>query len=136
MKKALLLTTLSLLTLISFGQDQERPEWLTQLFGESVLAEMSNEKVSYYVAADELGFSISEGNGKDLSMYPNALEIAPKRDGVASLTEASFGDDFHYQLYQFSQKNDENTYYRIGDSDLLLTIYSVKLTQKRINDAQ
>ena len=135
MKKALLFTTLSFLTLISFGQDQARPEWLTQLFAETVLAEMPNEKVAYYIAADELGYAISAGNGKDLSVYPNALDIAPK-EGVEALTEASFDENFHYQLYRFSQKNDESTYYRIGDSDLLLTIYSVKLTQKRINDAQ
>ena len=136
MIKALFITTFSLLAFISLGQDQERPEWLIQLFGEDVLAEMPNSKVSYYIAADELGYFISEGNGKDLSVHPDAFSIDPKKEGIEPLTEDSFSEDFHYQLYHFSQKNDENTYYRIGDSDLLLTIYSVKLTHKRINDAQ
>ncbi len=136
MKKSFLAVLFVVISGSIFAQDNPTDDWLKTLLGENVLSELPNEKVAYYEAADQMAYRIEDVAPKDISDLPNAFEVAAKFEGVLSVEEAIENNRFHYMLYDFPVKNDEFIYYRLGDSNLMLVIYSAQYTIEKINNAQ
>jgi hypothetical protein len=113
---------------LQFVFDTETVEQLTQ----------SPEKVAWYVFLDQQGYSVQDVAPKDISTLPDALLVAGVKEGAPVLTAASIeSDDFHPLMYQFTRKQAENTYYRIGDTGKMLIIYpmnSIKSKYLEINE--
>jgi len=118
------------------AQNNPTDDWMKTLLGETVLATLPAEKIAFYEAADQMGYRIEDVAPKDISNLPNAFDVSARFDGVLSVEEAIASNNFHYMLYDFQVKNDEFTYYRIGDSGIMLVIYSAQYTFEKINNAQ
>ena len=118
------------------AQNNPTDDWMKTLLGESVLATLPAEKIAYYEAADQMGYRIEDVAPKDISNLSNAFDVSAKFEGVLSVEEALASNNFHYMLYDFQVKNDEFTYYRLGNSGIMLVIYSAQYTFEKINNAQ
>lgn len=118
------------------AQNNPTDDWMKTLLGETVLATLPAEKIAFYEAADQMGYRIEDVAPKDISNLPNAFDVSARFDGVLSVEEAIASNNFHYMLYDFQVRNDEFTYYRIGDSGIMLVIYSAQYTFEKINNAQ
>lgn len=119
------------------AQDQADHGWLEQLFPDGqcqVLMEEAPEKVSFYVFADEHGYAVEVVEGKDLSSYPDALEVAPVHADIPVLTEELvLSSGFHPSLYRFQTRMHETRWYRVGDSQLLITVFPLAVVQQKYN---
>jgi hypothetical protein len=136
MMKSIFIALSILIAGSAFSQDNPTDDWMKTLLGESVLSSLPSEKIAYYEAADQIAYRIEDVAPKDISNLPNAFDVEAKFEGVLSVEEAIASNRFHYMLYNFSVKNDEFVYYRLGDSNLMLVIYSAQYTFEKINNAQ
>ena len=118
------------------AQNNPTDDWMKTLLGESVLATLPAEKIAYYEAADQMGYRIEDVAPKDISNLSNAFDVSAKFEGVLSVEEAIASNNFHYMLYDFQVKNDEFTCYRLGNSGIMLVIYSAQYTFEKIHNAQ
>jgi hypothetical protein len=136
--KSFMLICLCAGTLYSQAQVEETPEWMNVLFGAEVVSTMGADKIAYYVFADQNTCTVEDVSPKNIQELPDALVVLTKAEGAPQLTEELIeSNDFHYQLYRFSQAQTSPVYYRIGDSGKLLTVKSVKrMTELQQNQAQ
>ena len=119
-----------------FAQDAA-PEWFVLRFGEETaqsIAQNAPEKLAMYVFIDANGHSIQDVSPKDISGYPNALVVSPRVQEAPALTlELMLSEEFHPELYNFQRKANETVWYRIGDSNYLMTVHSNTWIQEKMN---
>ena len=138
MRKILLLVVATIsYTAISAQEDHA---WLADLFGQEAyqsVLEQALEKLAYYTYADEHGYIVQSAEGKDLSMYPNALEVQPKQPSIPAITvELIQSDDFHPTLYQFKTTMNDTHWYRVGETDYLITVLPLTTVQNKFNEQE
>ena len=113
---------------------------LENRFGEEAIASIQgSEKLAILEFQNENGYAIQDLSGiKDVSQYPNALEVSPVADGTPELTEEILDGDFELFAYEFQTSGKTNNYYRVGESGKLLVVYSMnavkRLHNKQINE--
>ncbi|MCH2197778.1 MAG: hypothetical protein MK081_03280 [Flavobacteriales bacterium] len=136
-KILLLVTSLFCSAGLSAQQDHD---WLIALFGEedyATVAENAPEKIEYYTFADEHGYLVQMAEGKDLSGYPDALTIAPKKDGMVPLSvDLILSDEFHPSLYRFKTTMNDTHWYRVGDTDYVITVLPLTSVQNKFNSEE
>ncbi|NQX92600.1 MAG: hypothetical protein HRT74_10840 [Flavobacteriales bacterium] len=133
--KSLYLFAFSIFLTVSVTAQSDQPQWLQSLFGEQIES-VSQEKLNYYLLADQLGYAIVDAGEKDISSYPDAYSVPAKAQGVPSVEEAIDTDDFHFLCYQFVSKHKETVHYRLGDTGKILIIYSYTYLAQKIENAQ
>lgn len=122
-----------------FAQDAA-PEWFVLRFGEetaNAIAQDAPEKLAMYVFMDANGHSIQDVSPKDISAYPDALAASPRVQEAPALSlELMLSDGFHPELYNFQRKANETVWYRIGDSNYLMTVHSNAWIQEKMNSEE
>lgn len=105
---------------------------LIERFGEEAIASIQGtEKLAILEFQNENGFAAQDLSGiKDVSQYPNALEVAPVAETTPALTEAIIDDGFELFAYDFPISGNTNLYYRVGDTGKLLVIYDIKAVKR------
>lgn len=111
-------------------------EALTQLLGEekiSYIQENHPDRLPYMAFLNRNGYRISESTAdKDLSQYPNALEVGKVYADAEDLTISLFqGGELNLLGYNFPIDKEEFNYFRVGSSNLVLTILPEKIIQER-----
>lgn len=122
------LTIIALFVLTDLqGQDA-----LTQKFGAEAINEIQGTYKYEVLQYQNLhGYAVQDLSGiKDVSEYPDALEILPAVEGAPSLTGNIITEGFELFAYSFPVSRNQNQYYRIGNSGKLLTIYSTESVKK------
>ena len=135
MKKALLIFTILASCMVTSAQDSS-PEWMNQVFSADDLSSMGQSKVDFYQLIDQFGYLVDDVSPKDISDLPDALNVTAKNADTPQLTKEILEGEFHFMLYNFSPKNNETLYYRIGDTGKILVIYSVQHTMKKIENQE
>jgi len=117
-----------IISIQAFGQTT-----LENRFGEEAIQSIQGtEKLAILEFQNENGYVVQDLSGiKDVSGYPDALEVAPINEDTPLLTEAFIDDGFELFAYNFSSSGKTNKYYRVGDTGKLLIIYSIKVVKKK-----
>lgn len=128
MKRILLTLTAFIATFSMAAQSQDVDyQFLELVFGAEEYQQIAsnNAKLDWYVFMDKQGYFIQDVAPKDISDFPDALLIAPIHEGIPALTQEILeSDDFHSMHYHFSRLNDDNLYYRIGNTSKMMIVYS------------
>lgn len=137
MAKTLLTVLAFVIVQSSFAQDV--PEWMVMRFGQesaNALHEQDQAKFNYYVALDQ-GFHLEDVSPKDVSEYEDALLVESKVAGAPALSlELIMSEDFHPELYKFNRQKEGSNWYRVGDSNYLITIYSFAYVKEKFDSEQ
>lgn len=104
-------------------------------FGASVIQEIQGtEKLAILEFQNRHGYAVQDLAGvKDISEYPNALEVEPLLENIESLDTSMENDSFDLFGYSFPVEHDTQSYYRIGDTGRLLVIYSTATVKSLYN---
>lgn len=133
------LLTFIAVCLVQLTIAQDAPEWMVMRFGQDSAQELASdhpEKMAFYVALDQ-GYNVEDVAPKEVSTYPNALDVASKVQNAPALTiELILSDDFHPELYAFDRQKKENTWYRLGDTSYLVTLYSYDYVKAKFDSEQ
>lgn len=123
---------LIVLTLRASAQDV-----LQDRFGADAIASVQgSEKLEFLTYQNQHGYLVQDLQGiKDISDFPDALEVQPINSNYPQLTESILESGFDLFAYEFQVRQDEQQYFRIGNSGKVLVIYSNKsiLEQLRSN---
>jgi len=129
----------SLLALIfgfSFCTMLQAQDALIDKFGsEAINSIQGTEKLAILEFQNLHGYAVQDLNGlKDISEYPDALEIQAVNGNGPSLSEAILtSGNFELFGYSFPVSGTKNNYYRIGDTGKLLIIYSTNIVKELYN---
>jgi hypothetical protein len=128
MKRFILALTASIATFSMSAQSQDvEYQFLEVVYGADEYNQIVSNaaKVDWYVFIDKQGYFIQDVAPKDISNLPDALLVTPVNQDIPALTEEMLqSEGFHSMYYRFSRKNDENVYYRIGNTSKMMIIYS------------
>lgn len=115
-------------------------DWLKVKFGETeaeAIIQAGGEKLELYLFIAENGAQVHNVAPKDVSEYPDALDISPVNSDVLPLTEeALLEGNFNSELYNFERANNAPTYYRVGDSGYLVIIESYEQLRTKFQNQQ
>lgn len=130
--KSLIITTLALVA-FAFSTSLQAQSTLENRFGEDAINSIQgSEKLAILQFQNQHGYYIQDLSGvKDVSEYPDALEIAPVNENTPELTEALLNNELELFAYAFPLAKRTNLYYRIGDTGKLMVIYSVDIVKKK-----
>lgn len=105
---------------------------LENRFGEDAIASIQGtEKLAILEFQNENGYAVQDLSGKkDVSQFPDALEIEPIHESTPDLTESMLDEGFQLFAYDFPTSGKINTYYRVGDTGKLLVVYSIEAVKK------
>ena len=109
---------------------------LIDRFGsEAINSIQGTEKLAILEFQNLHGYAVQDLNGlKDISEYPDALEIQAVNGNGPSLSEAILtSGNFELFGYSFPVSGTKNNYYRIGDTGKLLIIYSTNIVKELYN---
>lgn len=109
---------------------------LEDRFGASTIQEIhGTEKLAILEFQNRHGYAVQNMAGiKDISQYPNAIEVEPINDDIAALDASINNDSFDLFGYSFPIEHNTHTYYRIGDTGRLLVIYSTATVKSLFNE--
>lgn len=128
MKRIILALTLSVSSFILTAQSQDADyQFLELVFSAEEYQQiaLNSAKLDWYVFMDQQGYFIQDVAPKDISNFPDALLITPIHEGIPALTQEILeSNEFHSMHYHFSRLNDDNLYYRIGNTSKMMIIYS------------
>lgn len=133
--KSLIITTLALAS-FAFSTSLQAQNTLENRFGEDAINSIQgSEKLEILQFQNQHGYYIQDLSGvKDVSEYPDALEIAPVNENTPALTEASFNNELELFAYAFPLAGKTNLYYRVGNTGKLMIIYSLDIVKKKFTD--
>ncbi|MBI1268454.1 MAG: hypothetical protein GC193_13590 [Cryomorphaceae bacterium] len=139
MKRFILALTAFIASFSISAQTQDADyQFLEVVFGTEEFAQISvnTAKLDWYVFLDSQGYFIQDVAPKDISEMPDALLVPPVKQDIPALTEEIIqSESFHSMYYHFSRLNDENLYYRIGDSSKMMIIYSSNSLKKKYSES-
>ncbi len=116
-------------SIASLAQDAN---WnLESVLGTEKYQSIPQENLEFMNFVNAHGFYTQDMNefNKDISEYPNALEIAPRSQDFATLTAESIASGFPLYAYDFPIRDKHYGYYRIGDTGVLFIIYPLELSR-------
>lgn len=101
---------------------------IIQRFGQDAVNSVEGtEKLAILEFQNLHGYAVQDLTGKkDISEYPDALEVAPLTENTPPLTVEIIQTGFELFAYDFALAGRENQYYRVGDTGILLILYSTK----------
>jgi len=139
MKRFILALTASIATFSISAQSQGADyQFLEVVYGADEYNQIVSNaaKVDWYVFIDKQGYFIQDVAPKDISDLPDALIVAPVNQDVPALTEdVLVSESFHSLHYRFARKNDENVYYRIGNTSKMIIIYSSNSLKSKYSES-
>jgi len=111
------------------------------LFGQSVLeARFGSATIQQAQGTEKLeilqfqnlhGYAVQDLSGKkDVSEFPDALEVEILFPGAPALNTAIENGSFELFAYDFPMANNTNLYYRVGNSSKILVIYPITTVKK------
>ncbi len=105
-------------------------------FGASAIQEIEGtEKLAILEFQNRHGYAVQDLSGvKDISEYPNALEVQPIIGNTEALDTSIENNSFDLFAYSFPVEHNTQKYYRIGDSGRLLVIYSTATVKSLFNE--
>lgn len=105
---------------------------LENRFGEDAIASIQGtEKLAILEFQNENGYAVQDLSGKkDVSQFPDALEIEPIHESTPDLTESMLDEGFQLFAYDFPTSGKTNNYYRVGNTGKLLVVYSIEAVKK------
>lgn len=106
---------------------------LVDKFGAEAIASIQGtEKLAILEFQNENGYAVQDLGGiKDVSQYPDALEVEPVNPDTPELTEEILDSGFELFAYEFPTSGKSNNYYRVGDTGQLLVVYSIDVVKKK-----
>ncbi|TVR40910.1 MAG: hypothetical protein EA392_02860 [Cryomorphaceae bacterium] len=109
------------MTLSSSAQDV-----LQDRFGADAIASVQgSEKLDFLAYQNEHGYVVQDLQGmKDVSEFPDALEVQPINSNYPPLTESILDAGIDLFAYEFQVRQDDHQYFKIGNSGKVLVIYS------------
>jgi|GEM_PF-5992528 len=122
------------------AKGQSDVETLVNIYGTekvTTLQQSNPEMLDYLIFKNKKAAYIQDMTGlKDISQYPDALEIQPVNDSFPALNSQILSGEFPLLGYQFPISNDMHGYYRVGDTGVLLIVYPeilIKMLYERAN---
>lgn len=111
----------------AFALNAQAQNTLVNRFGKEAISSIQgSEKLAILQFQNQSGYYIQDLSGvKDVSEYPDALEIAPVDENTPALTEALLNNELELFAYAFPLAGKTNLYYRVGDTGKLMVIYSL-----------
>lgn len=105
---------------------------LINRFSESSISSIQGtEKLAMLEFQNKNGYVVQDLSGiKDVSEYPDALEVAPVSEQTPALSEAIIDKGFEMFAYDFPTSGNANSYFRVGDSGKLLVIYHTNAVKR------
>lgn len=135
--KKVILVFLPLFIVVLAAKSQTDVEILVNIYGaEKVesLQQANPQMVDYLIFKNKKAAYTQDMNGlKDISEFPDALEIQPVNSSFPVLTPQILNGEFPVLGYQFPISGDMHGYYRIGNSGVLLIVYPEVLIQMLYN---
>lgn len=108
---------------------------LIERFGEEAIASIQGtEKLAILEFQNIHGYEVQDLSGiKDISEYPDALEVTPTQESTPMLNESVVNQGFELFAYDFPNASGANLYYRVGNTGKLMVIYKLS-TVKHLFD--
>lgn len=109
---------------------------LEDRFGASTIQEIQGtEKLAILEFQNRHGYAVQDLAGvKDISEYPNALEVEPIGENIEALDASIDNNSFDLFGYSFPVEHNSHSYYRIGETGRLLVIYSTTTVKSLFNE--
>ena len=119
---------------------QSENDWLYQKFSQEeaeAIVSAGGQKLAYYQFINANGCVVSDVAPKDISAFPNALEVAGVKPNVPALTEETLlSGDFDCELYQWNRSESDVRYFRIANSSYLLMVQPNGLLRSKFTEQQ
>jgi hypothetical protein len=136
--KLFTLFTVCLTFASAHGQTADDHAALKNLIGQERydhIAEIGQERIDAMAYINKHGYYISDMQGeKDISEYPNALEVPPIYPSSPALTiEMISSGNLDLLGYRFGDSQNTYGYYKVGDSDKLLVILPMEIILGQLN---
>lgn len=128
------------LFLIALGAHAQDTDWMKLVFGEAAYAQMeanAPQKIAFYAYLDANGHNTEDVSPKPVEGYPDALEVEALSEDAPELTlDLIMSDNFHPQLYDFDRKMEKTTWYRVGESSILITFFPMRSIKHKFDQQQ
>lgn len=132
------LISVCLISVSAFGQTADDHQSLKNLIGYDLyeqIAAIGQDRIDAMAYINRHGYYVSDMQGqKDISSFPNALDVLPAYPDAPSLTEQLItSENLDLMGYRFGDSATERLFYRIGDSDKLLVILPMNEITSQLN---
>jgi hypothetical protein len=122
------------------AQSQADYDALLEMVGQEKFGALQSERpeaLAELAYMNRHGYYVGNAGEKDISMYPDALNLQPEYDNVPPPTEELL-DSGNWNLYGYKIYPDQKDfqYYRIGESNKLLVVLPVEMAKKRMAEAK
>jgi hypothetical protein len=130
--KLITLFTVCLIVASAHGQTADDHVALKNLIGQErydQIAEIGQDRIDAMAYINRHGYYVSDMQGqKDISQYPNALEVQTIYPDAPALTaEMIASGNLDLMGYKFGDSQNAYVYYKVGDSDKLLVILPMEI---------
>lgn len=130
------LTLISIVMCLFLGTSAFGQNVLEAKYGASAIEEIQGtEKLAILEFQNRHGYAVEDMSGvKDITEFPDALEIQPVIDQLEGLDSSIDNNSFDLFGYAFPIEHNSHQYYRIGDTGRLLIIYSTATVKSLFNE--